>query len=160
MIEVTPTILGIQGAVFLTGMGLVWKFLLGPFNKRLEDRRRTIAEQIENADKIRAEAQKIHGEYEKNLAELKARSAEVLTRAEKEAEVSRQEVVTAAHEQARSLLKKTEAELETEKKVLVEELRDEIGRLGVVMAEKILQKKFAREEHDRLVEEMSGELSK
>ncbi len=160
MIEINPTILLIQIAVFLIGMGLVWKFFLSPFNRKLEERKKTIADNYANAEQIRSDAQKIYKEYEARLLDLENKTGEMFSKTEKQAEESRQEIVRQAHEQARVLLKRTEQELASEKQVLISELRDEIGSLGVLMAEKILQRKFARQEHEKLLEEVAGELSK
>lgn len=160
MIEISPTILLIQIAVFLAGMGLVWKFFLSPFNRILEERRKKLSDNYTNAEQIRSDAQKIHKEYEQKLLDLENKTSEMFSKTEKQAEESRQEIIRQAHEQARILLKRTEQELASEKQVLIGELRDEIGTLGVMMAEKIIQKKFAREEHEKLLEEVAGELDK
>ena len=160
MIEISPTILLIQIAVFLAGMGLVWKFFLSLFNRILEERRKKLSDNYTNAEQIRSDAQKIHKEYEQKLLDLENKTSEMFSKTEKQAEESRQEIIRQAHEQARILLKRTEQELASEKQVLIGELRDEIGTLGVMMAEKIIQKKFAREEHEKLLEEVAGELDK
>lgn len=160
MIEISPTILLIQIAGFLIGMGLVWKFFLKPLNNNLEARKKKITDNYANAEQIRSEAQKIHKDYEAKLLDLENKTSEMFSKTEKQAEESRQEIIRQAHEQARVLLKRTEQELASEKQVLIAELRDEIGSLGVLMAEKILQRKFAQQEHEKLLEEVAGELSK
>ena len=160
MIEITPTILFIQICVFIVGMGLSWKLLIKPFTLRLEERKKAIASNYQTADQIRAEADRIHKEYEARLKDLETKSQDILGKASRDGENTRQEIVRVAHDQARDLLRKTQEDLENEKQNLLSELHNEVGKLGILMAEKVLKKTFAKEDQDKLLTEITGELSK
>ena len=129
------TIITFLALVFVLG-----RFAWAPLLRGIDEREQRMRQEREGAEKARAEAEKIQKELEARLAGLDAKAREVLAQAEREAEALRERHSQEAQREAELLMAKTRQGLEDEKRRLIGELRQEVARLSVTAAEKLVRK--------------------
>jgi F-type H+-transporting ATPase subunit b len=125
---------------FLCLVAILRIFAWGPLLGAVEAREGRIKADREAAEKARAEAERIQKELEAQMANVQAKSKELLAAATKDGEALRAKLKAEAEADAQAIKDKTAAELAVEKNKLVTDLRREVASLSVLAAEKLLRK--------------------
>jgi len=144
---------------FLVVAGLLYKFAYGPILKVLEERRQKIAESLANAEKIKAQ-----------LADAEARHAEILARANQEAqkliEEARASAASLAEKRqqqaiadAEAIATKTRQALALERDRAFADLRAEVARLVIGATAKVTGKVLTPDDQQRLSAEVTREIA-
>lgn len=144
---------------FLLVAGLLYKFAYKPILQVLEERRTKIAEGLANAEKIK-----------KQLADSEARHAEILARANNEAQAIIDEARTAAGSlaekrqqqaiaEAEAIATKTREALALERDRTFADLRSQVARLVVETTGKVTNKVLTTDDQRRLSEEAAREIA-
>lgn len=135
------------------------KFLFGPVNKIIDERKAQVSKTYEDADAAFEKAKGMESEYEQKLAAAKEESAEIIRAASKKAQSRSDEIIAAAKNEASALMNKAEADIEKERKRAVNQIKDEISDIAVSIAGKIIAKEVsADDEQDRLIDEFINEI--
>ena len=134
-------------------MYLIKRFLFKPVNEMLEKRRALADAQISEAEQAKEEADAIKKEYEQNMKEAKEKANEILTTAQKTAALQSEEMLKEATAQAAALKSKAESDIAQEKRKAVNEIKDEIGGMCVVIAGKGIEREISEEDHTKLIDE-------
>ena len=106
---------GIQIGATLILFIVVAIFFWKPITKILEQRRSRIDQELEDMEKTKQNAIEIEAEAKKLLADTKAQVKEMYERAEKEANLKRDEIINQAKDEARRRMENLKIELEQEK---------------------------------------------
>ena len=138
---------------------LLQRFAYKPILKVLEERRRRIAEGLDNADKIKVQLARTEERQKEILTEAGAQASKIIeeARAVAEKELARrsQEAIVTAQQIIEKARQASEAELARMKG----ELRKEIGRLVVETTAKVSGKILTLEDQKRLAEETNKQLA-
>ena len=134
------------------------KFLYKPVLKMLDARKTDIEDRYKQADEAKAEAIGMKDEYLKQMQNAKLEAQEIITKAGKLAEDSKEEILTAARENAANLTNKAQEEIRREKELAKSELRNEVAALAVLAAGKILDKTIQPEDHTKMIEDFVSEV--
>lgn len=145
-------------ANFFILLAILNKLLYKPMLAMLDERKKTIADSLNQAQQARAEADKIKADYEVHLNEAKKEAQEIIARANKMGEEMREEMVTKAKTEAEKVLLKAQAEIAREKDQAVNALRQEVATLAVLAAGKVVSKSLTVEDHQQMVEEFVNEV--
>jgi F-type H+-transporting ATPase subunit b len=136
---------------FLIILGVIWRYVVPPLQKSMTARQDAIRKSFEDADAAKARLAEAEAEYKKAIAEARAEQA----KAREDAAKTRREIVDAAKEEARTeaeaIMARAEASLEVERRQVFAELRSDIGRLAVDLAERIVGETLADDERQRRV---------
>ncbi len=143
---------------FFVLLAILNKFLYKPMLQMLEERKQTIAQSMQQAEQARAEAERIKQEYAEQLAQAKKESQEIIARAERMGEEMREELVQNAKAEAEKTLKAAQEEIAREKAKAVAELREEVAKLAVLAAGKVVGKSITVEDHEKMVKEFIDEV--
>jgi len=136
----------------------VWKWALPAINRILEARQQAIVGRLEEAEKAKADAEKLRSDYERQLAEARARGNEIVEEARKTAEQLKNDMVQRAQAEAEGLIAKAREEAGAEKARAMAEARQEVANLTVDLAEKVVGQSLDRETQLGLVERYIAEL--
>lgn len=136
----------------------VWKWALPAINRILEARQQAIVGRLEEAEKAKTDAEKLRSDYERQLAEARARGNEIVEEARKAAEQLKNDLVQRAQSEAESLIAKAREEAGAEKARAMAEARQEVANLTVDLAEKVVGQSLDRETQLGLVERYIAEL--
>ncbi len=149
-----PIVLGIQLINFLLLLWVLNRLLLQPILRTLDERANRIRTNLQEAERLREEAERQHREYQEQLqraredvramlAEANAQSERILAQAREQAERERQEALQRAH-----------AEIQREKEQAILELRNEVANLAIIAASRVLGEELDEQKHRRLIESM------
>lgn len=118
----------------------------------LADREARIKEDLEKAERTRAEAERILEDYKARVAQAREESNRIVEDARQSAEGVRRDLVSRAESEARSIVEKTQRDLEGEKERTVSELQQQLARWSAEIAGKIVQKELDPGAHSDLVD--------
>jgi len=144
--------------VFLILLGLLWKYGWPAILKSVEERERRIQQQLEEAERARAEAVRLLEEHKRTMAGARAEAQEIVAKAKSVAEKEREALLAKAREQYEQLLARARMEIEGEKEKAILELRREAVDLSIAAASKLIEGNLDSEANRRLVLEYLASL--
>jgi len=144
---------------FLCVFFLLRKFAWKPILTMLGEREHGIAESIATADKIKAEMSLMKSENEKMMVQAREERALML----KEAKELKDRIVNEAKDQAKAEANKiivdAQHQIHQQKMAALTDVKNEIGKLSVEVAEKILRKQLATsEDHGQYVNMLAEDI--
>jgi F-type H+-transporting ATPase subunit b len=134
------------------------KLAFPKIGEALDRRQRAIEESIDAAVRTREEAETLLAEYRQRLADARAQADEIVAKAERAAEVHREETLAAARRQRAELIEQTRKDIEAETRRAIQEIRREVADLTVLATEKVTRKALDEDDQRRLVEDALSEL--
>jgi F-type H+-transporting ATPase subunit b len=121
-------------------------------NPALAERRRQVEAELEEAQRLRAEAEKRHMETATRLEKLDQEMVQIRAEMIKAGEAERDRIVAQAEEKAARMRKDTSFLIEQQMKQLREDLIREAANAAVSAAQDLLQKSTTDSDQDRLAE--------
>ena len=137
----------------LITFAIIKKFLFKPVRKMLAAREEEVQAMYGNAEKIQTEAEQMRSEYTERLAKAKEEAAEIVGSATRRATVRSEEILKESSQQAAAMMKKAENTIEQERKKAMNELKDEVASLSVMIASKVVERDIKDADHERFIEE-------
>ena len=135
------------------------RFMWPQMSKALDERGARIQGQIEEAESVRQDAERLRRRYEEQLADARTRSEEIVEEARSEADQIRSQRLAEAEEDANAIRARAREDAEAERARLVQELRGQVAMLSVELAGKIVQRELDARRHAELVDQYINELS-
>lgn len=132
---------------------IVKKFLFKPVRKMLAARAEEVQAMYDQAEADRAEAAAMKKDYTESIANAKAEAAQITQSATRRATVRSEEILAEASRQATDLKKKAEQSIEMERKKAMNEIKDEIADLSIMIASKVVEKDINEADHKRMIED-------
>jgi F-type H+-transporting ATPase subunit b len=132
-----------------------WKPVLGA----LDERENSIKDSLDAAEKAMARAEKVSKENEAALREAELMAQKIRKEAIDEAELLRTERIEKARDEAAQLLEHARTSIEQEKKRALLELRNEVAKLAIQSASKIIDAELDVKKNTKLVDSYIKELS-
>ena len=118
----------------------------------LFDRQKEIPASYERADEAEKNAQKLEADYNEKIGQAKQESAEIIREATKKAQVRADEIIDEARVEAKGIRTNAENEIEREKKIAVNAIKDEISQIAFSAAAAVVEKDLTSEDNERLIE--------
>lgn len=112
----------------------------GPLLHAIEEREARLKADREGAQAARAAAEKIQKDLEAQMADVSAKSRELLAQAQKDSDALRAQLKASAEADSAKIREKTMQELGEEKDRLVRDLRKEVAGLSLIAAERLMRK--------------------
>jgi F-type H+-transporting ATPase subunit b len=149
----------IVGLVAFTLLFLFLRAKVFPmFEKAFADRREAIEGGIARAEKAQQEAQASLEQYKAQLADAQAEAARIREQARAEGQQILDELRTQAQTESERIRARGEETLRGERQQVVAQLRGEIGRLAVDLAERIVGEQLDEQTRSRTVDRFLAEL--
>jgi F-type H+-transporting ATPase subunit b len=153
MPEIQWWILLSQAATFLIAVAVVWKLAWKPIVRFIRDRQDKVKKTLDDAENSRHAIARLESEYRAKLDGIERKTAELLASARQEAGRAKEEIVRTAQEEAVSLRKKAQEQLEQERRRLMTEMRSEIVGISMAIAEKALRGPLPEQVQERKFQE-------
>jgi F-type H+-transporting ATPase subunit b len=147
----------IAAANFVIFIAIIWKFAFTPISKMLGDRKDRIEQGLKDAEQARLDRENAEAGRIAALQEARREANDILTRAQKVAEESRERDVAATREELERLRVRASAELESEKQRAIADLRAEVADLALRAAGKVIGETMTDDRQRRLVQEFLAE---
>ena len=139
--------IGIQLAstiiLFIVIRFLLWK----PITKILESRRDAIDKELNDAKEAKEQAVKLEEELLLEKKKAQAEIRDLISNAEKEANLRRDEIINQAKEEAKKRLTNLQDELAIEKANMQQDIKKEIIDIAFAAAEKIVSKEVDKDKY-------------
>ncbi|HEY3961547.1 MAG TPA: F0F1 ATP synthase subunit B [Gaiellaceae bacterium] len=143
---------------FLVVLFVLKRYAFGPIQKTIDDRRERIRQAIDEADHAREEARNLLEEHRKLIGQAKSQAEEILGEARKDADKARERVRDETEADRLRRLDETRKQIEQATHSALGQIREEVGKLSVLAAEKITRKSLDAKDQTRLIDEALAEL--
>ena len=137
---------------FLIVLYLLKRFAFGPILKLLEDRRKTIAESIKNAEETQRLLAQTEEKEKQVLQKAQSQAQEMLSDAKKQVGVLQQEAEIATKGRIEKMLSEATGKIQQETQLAEKQLATHVTRLSVDVLEKSLRGFFTDKEQKEVVE--------
>ena len=132
--------------------------LYKPVLKVLHDRRARILDDVESAEKSKAEAHKLKAEYEQIMKDVTREKDDILESARKLAAEKTKEQLAEAKGEAAAVKARAQREIEMEQERAKSEMKQAVINISSVMAAKFLTRTMDADTHEQLFNETMAEL--
>ncbi|MCG8485088.1 MAG: F0F1 ATP synthase subunit B [Clostridia bacterium] len=134
------------------------KILFKPVKEFMEARQKGIEDSISEAEKLNLEAKQLKEEYQSKLDNIKEEGREIVKAARMRADEQSKEIIKEAQNKSSRMIERAEEEIEREQIKAMNQLKDKVGSLALITAEKILEAKLDEKEHDKMVQKFVKEV--
>jgi F-type H+-transporting ATPase subunit b len=142
---------------FVVFIAVIWTFAFKPIQRMLADRKSRIEEGLRDAEQARKDRESAEAERLAALQDARREANEILTRAQKVADESRERDLAATREELERIRARASADIEAEKQRAIGELRTEVADLALQAASRVVGESMTDERQRRLVEEFLAE---
>ena len=134
------------------------KYAFGPIQTMIDTRREKIEQAIAEADNARAEARRMLEEHKKLIGQAKSEAEEILSEARRVGDAQRERVREETEEDRQRRLEETRRQIEQATHQALGQIREEVGKLSLLAAEKITRKTLTGDDQQRLIDEALAEI--
>ena len=129
--------------IFLLVLGVVWRYVVPPVKRAMNERQEMIRRQIEESERARKALQEAETRYQEALAEARVEAAKIRETARADAQAIKDELRQQAEQEVARIQQRGEEQLASQRERVVRELRAEVGRLAVELAGRIVGESLA-----------------
>ena len=147
----------IAAANFLVFLVIIWTFAFKPVTAMLNDRKARIEQGLKDAEQARRDRDNAESERVATLGEARREANDILARAQKVAQETRDADITTTKEELERLRTRAAAEIEAEKIRAISDVRAEVADLALRAAGKVVGETMTDARERRLVEEFLSE---
>jgi F-type H+-transporting ATPase subunit b len=147
--------------IFLLVLGVVWRYIVPPVKKAMNERQALIRRQIEESEKARKRLEEAEERYQQALNEARTEAAKIRETARADAQSIKEELREQADQEVSRIRERAEEQLATQREQVVRELRSELGELAVTLASRIVGESLDDDSRraatvDRFLDELDG----
>ena len=150
MISINATII-LTMLNFILLAVLLRAILFKPLLKYLDDRAKTIAESLRQAEENKIHSEEIHIEHDKIVREARRKAAEIVEKSVAAASDERYDIIKEAREQALATVDAAKVEIRIEAERVKRDLRKEMAEMSISLAEKVLAREIKASDHRDLI---------
>jgi F-type H+-transporting ATPase subunit b len=158
LIEVRPGLMIWTIICFLVVLFVLKRYAFGPIQQMIDTRRERIQQAIAEADNAREEARNLLEEHRKLIGQAKSEAEDILSEARRLAEAQRDRVKQETEEDRQRRLEETRRQIDQATAQALGQIRDEVGKLSLLAAEKITRKSLTDADQQRLIDEALAEI--
>jgi F-type H+-transporting ATPase subunit b len=133
------------------------KVLFVPVTKFMDNRTQSIKNDIENAEKFKAESEKAKQRYENQLKDAHLEADRIVKDARRKADDEYKAIIDTAQKQAEELIAKAHEEIELERQHMIKNIRNEVAGLALSAASKVMEANMNTELNRKLVDKFIDE---
>lgn len=143
--------------VFIVFLLVLTKAAWKPLTEGLDKRERSMRDALAAAEEARVKAEQLLSKHEAQLAETAAQVRAMLDEARRDADASKQQIISDAQKAADANTQRALAEIEQARAAALTELFELMSKTVTNATEKVIGRALSPEDHDRLVREsLSG----
>jgi F-type H+-transporting ATPase subunit b len=143
---------------FLILVGLLYKFAFNPLMKMQKARQDSINQAIDDAERLRGEADELLAEYKQKLTDARTEAENILDRARKAGEATKTGALEEARLEAEKTLARARQQIERDTNQALQKIREEVADLTVAATEKVARSSLSGEDQLRLIQKAIDEI--
>ena len=147
-----------EAAVFLALIWFTKRFVWSWLLSKIEERQKTIADGLAEAERGRSSLADAHKQTEVLLRDARARAQEIMAAAEKSAGQRIEESKAQAKTEGERLVTAAHAQIQQEVQSAKQQLREQVASLAVSGAEKILRREVDAKAHADMLNQLKAQL--
>lgn len=144
--------------LFVLFFAILTKFGWKPILQLIEDREKSVRDAVEGAQKARDEAKALVAQQQEMIREAGRQREESIKRALADAEQVKNDIVGQARAESERLIQKAKEQIDREKRLAIQELREQVADLAVEAASRIVKSSMTPEAQKQLVREFVDKL--
>lgn len=141
-----------RGINFVLFVGIIWYAAGAKLKAFFGGRKSGIENELTELDTRKTEAEKKLKEVEQSIANLDAERQSILADYKAQGEALKASIIEKAEASATQIREQAKVGAENEAKYAIEAMRSELADMIVEAAQKVLEKKLTKEEHEKLVD--------
>lgn len=145
--------------IFLLLMAVLMKYAFPPILGYAAAREQRIQNSLDEAKRLRAEAESLLAQQREELVEAKRSAQQILVDARQAADRARQDLLEQARTQQEELMARAREDIERERDRALESVRRDAVELALAAASKLLDRRLTAEEDRKLVVDYLGRVS-
>ena len=130
------------------------KYFWEKIRKFMQDRQDAIQDAFDSAEAMNRRADEKMRNYSARIAGVEEEGREIIRDAKQQADAQAQEILAEARAQASEIITKAEKTIELEKAKAMEEMRQEIGTLALMAAEKIVGREIEDIGQEQIIDDV------
>jgi F-type H+-transporting ATPase subunit b len=138
---------------FVVVLIVLKRYAFGPIQQMIDTRREAITADLDAAEKAREDAQTALAEYRQQLAEARKEASRIVEDARRVGEERRTADVAALEAETVRLKDQAKAEIASETRQALAELKQHVAELTIVATEKVLRARLDAGEQKRLIDD-------
>ncbi len=138
---------------------LMAKYAFPPIFAILEAREKKISGDLQSAEDIRVEAEKLKKDFEEQLKAAHDKAATIVQLASEESRKNQEKALEETQAKCRQMLKEAEHEIQASRNQILAEIRGHVSALTITSAEKIMKRALTEDDKKRLVDESIDEVA-
>ena len=132
---------------------LIWTFAFKPVSRMLAERRDRIEQGLRDAEQARKDRENAEAERVAALAEARKEANDILTRAQRLAQETRDADIAATRQELERMRERATSEIDAEKQRAIAELRGEVADLALAAASRVVGESMTDDRQRKLVKE-------
>ena len=128
---------------------ILWKHV----NRFLSDRSKRIRDDMDDASRLRREADALRSDYDEKIGNLEERGRDMVRESQLKANEESDKILKEAHDRARMVISDAEARAAEKKDEALQEANQDIAQLATEMAARILEREVSPEDNANVVDE-------
>ena len=134
---------------------ILWKYVINFLSKRSAK----IRSDMDEAAKNREDAEAIHNEYTKKLAELEDKGAEIVRQSKLKANEESDKILQNTKAEVSEMISEAHTRIERDKKQALDDAHDSVAQLATEMAARILDREVKQSDNTHAVDEFFSEVN-
>lgn len=134
------------------------KFLFVPVKNMIDSRQKEIDDMYTSAGTAKQEAESMRAEYQQRLSDAQQTSDRLVREAVARGQARQEEIIRQANADAAAIMDKASADIELEKTKAINDAKDEIARLSLAIAGKVVGRELNEADQSGLIDSFIDEL--
>lgn len=148
---INPNLLITQILNFIILFILLRLLLYKPILNMLNSRKQKIQESLEYAERVKRDAADQQKEFDRKLEETRREMQAAVAAAAQSGERERETILAQARDDARKMIDQAKGQIEYERKQMLSDLREEVVRLSLLAAQRVVSQSLDDKAHRQLV---------
>jgi F-type H+-transporting ATPase subunit b len=140
-------------ATFLVLLLLLAKYAWKPLLQALESRQESIRKSLDDADQAKRELEQLQQQSEKIIQQARVSAESIVEKSRSDAEKVREDLKVKAKEEAESILRNAQRQIEVQTRQALQDIRNEVADMAVLIAGKVLERNVSKEDNQRLIDD-------
>lgn len=133
---------------------ILWRFVLPPVQRMLDERRTRIQESLEAADRMKVQATETERLLEEQREQGRQEARRIISEAQEISRRIQDDARVQAQSETESIIARARQEIQLERDSAIADLRREFADITVSAAEKVINQSLDRQAHRRLIDDV------
>jgi F-type H+-transporting ATPase subunit b len=160
MLDINPGLILWTIITFIILLFILGKVAWKPLVNALQAREQSIRDALLKAEEARKEAERLLAENTQAMKHANEETSRILKEGRELAEQIKNEIVTNAHESAKTMMGQAKEDIQREKETALLQLKNEVADLAMNAAEKIIDETLDEAKQKKLVDKVLQSLPK